>query len=87
MARLVCDLESYGATASCISAGGIVAFYQTRIAGQSISRDLGTRDLPRAIVLLTHRRDLHVLARVDPSCAPKVLACQTAFARGAARRR
>ena len=42
---LVAAAKEYRATAFCISGGGIVAFYQTKIAGHRISDGLGGRDL------------------------------------------
>lgn len=71
---LVEDVKRYGATAFCINGGGIVAFYQTRIPGQRLSATLGERDLLAEIVPEAHRQGLHVLARIDPSCAPRELA-------------
>ncbi|MBC7780831.1 MAG: beta-galactosidase trimerization domain-containing protein [Proteobacteria bacterium] len=71
---LVADAKRFSATAFCISGGGIVAFYQTRIAEQRISSALGNRDLLAEIVPVAHREGLKVLARIDPSCAPKALA-------------
>jgi Tripartite tricarboxylate transporter family receptor len=38
--QLAQDVKSFGATAFCINGGGIVAFYQTRIAGPRISSAL-----------------------------------------------
>lgn len=67
------DVESYGATAFCINGGGIVAFYQTRIAGQRISNGLQGRDLLAEIIPVAHARNIRVLARIDPSCAPREL--------------
>ena len=72
--RLVADVKSFGATAFCINGGGIVAFYQTQIAGHRISTGLGGRDLLAEIIPAAHEAGLHVLARIDPSCAPKALA-------------
>ena len=72
--RLVQDVKSYGATAFCISGGGIVAFYQTHIPGHRISSGLGERDLLGEIIPAARDAGLHVLARIDPSCAPKALA-------------
>jgi hypothetical protein len=74
--QLVQDVKSFGATAFCINGGGIVAFYQTRIAGHRISSALGDRDLLGEIVPAAHEAGLHVLARIDPSCAPKALAAE-----------
>jgi hypothetical protein len=71
---LVDDAKRFSATAFCISGGGIVAFYQTKIDGHRISSGLDGRDLLAEIVPVAHREGLHVLARIDPSCAPKVLA-------------
>lgn len=74
--RLVEDVKSFGATAFCINGGGIVAFYQTRIAGHRISSALAGRDLLAEVVREAHAAGLHVLARIDPSCAPKALAAE-----------
>jgi len=71
---LVADAKRFSATAFCISGGGIVAFYQTKIPGQRISSGLAGRDLLAEIVPVAHREGLRVLARIDPSCAPKALA-------------
>lgn len=71
---LVAAAKEYRATAFCISGGGIVAFYQTRIAGHRISDGLGNRDLLAEIIPVAHREGMRVLARIDPSCAPKSLA-------------
>ena len=70
------DVQRYGATAFCINGGGIVAFYQTRIAGQRISNGLEGRDLLGEIIPAAHARGIRVLARIDPSCAPRELADQ-----------
>jgi type 1 glutamine amidotransferase len=72
--QLVDDVKSFGATAFCINGGGIVAFYQTRIPGHRISSGLGSRDLLGEVMPTAHAAGLHVLARIDPSCAPKALA-------------
>ncbi len=71
---LVANAKEYGATAFCISGGGIVAFYQTKIAGHRISNGLGSRDLLAEVIPVAHREGMRVLARIDPSCAPKALA-------------
>jgi len=71
---LVADAKRFNATAFCISGGGIVAFYQTRIDGHRISSGLAERDLLAEVVPVAHREGLHVLARIDPSCAPKAMA-------------
>jgi hypothetical protein len=70
------DVKRYGATAFCINGGGIVAFYQTKIPGQRISATLGERDLLAEIIPEAHRQGLRVLARIDPSCAPRELAAE-----------
>ena len=64
--RLVQDVKSFGATAFCINGGGIVAFYQTRIADHRLSSGLAGRDLLAEIIPVAHRAGLHVLARIDP---------------------
>ena len=73
-AALIADVKSFGATAFCINGGGIVAFYRTRIPGHRVSSGLGERDLLAEIVPAAHEAGLRVLARIDPSCAPKALA-------------
>ena len=73
-AALVHDAKRYAATAFCINGGGIVAFYHTRIPGHRMSSGLAGRDLLAEIVPAAHAGGLHVLARIDPSCAPKELA-------------
>ncbi len=73
---LVAAAKEYRATAFCISGGGIVAFYQTKIAGHRISDGLGGRDLLAEIIPVAHREGMRVLARIDPSCAPKSLAIE-----------
>lgn len=72
--QFIREVKSFEATAFCINGGGIVAFYQTKIAGHRMSRALGGRDLLAEIIPLAHRHGLRVLARIDPSCAPKALA-------------
>lgn len=74
--RLVQEVKSFGATAFCINGGGIVAFYQTRIPGHRVSSGLAGRDLLAEVIPAAHRAGLHVLARIDPSCAPKTLAAE-----------
>jgi hypothetical protein len=73
---LVAAAKEYRATAFCLSGGGIVAFYQTRIAGHRISNGLGERDLLAEVIPVAHRENMRVLARIDPSCAPQELADQ-----------
>ncbi len=73
---LVANAKEYRATAFCISGGGIVAFYQTKIAGHRISNGLGGRDLLAEVIPVAHREGMRVLARIDPSCAPKSLAAE-----------
>ncbi|HKA43579.1 MAG TPA: beta-galactosidase trimerization domain-containing protein [Burkholderiales bacterium] len=71
---LVRDAQRFAATAFCINGGGIVAFYQTRIAGHRISSGLRGRDLLAEVIPAAHAEGLRVLARIDPSCAPQQLA-------------
>jgi Hypothetical glycosyl hydrolase 6/Beta-galactosidase trimerisation domain len=73
---LVAAAKDYRATAFCLSGGGIVAFYQTKIAGHRISNGLGQRDLLAEVIPVAHRENMRVLARIDPSCAPKSLAAE-----------
>jgi hypothetical protein len=69
--QLVEDAKSFGATAFCINGGGIVAFYQTQIPGHRVSSGLGGRDLLAEVIPVARAAGMHVLARIDPSCAPK----------------
>jgi hypothetical protein len=69
--ELVQEVKSFGATAFCINGGGILAFYQTRIPGHRISSGLGGRDLLAEVIPVAHDAGLRVLARIDPSCAPR----------------
>ena len=72
--ELVRDAQTFAANAFCINGGGIVAFYQTRIAGHRISSGLKGRDLLAEVIPAAHAAGLKVLARIDPSCAPQALA-------------
>ncbi|MGE5522181.1 MAG: beta-galactosidase trimerization domain-containing protein [Rhodospirillaceae bacterium] len=74
--QLVHDAKSFGATAFCINGGGIVAFYRTQIPGHRVSSGLGGRDLLAEVIPVAHAAGLRVLARIDPSCAPKALAAE-----------
>jgi hypothetical protein len=74
--RLIEEVKAFSATAFCINGGGIVAFYQTRIAGHPKSAGLNGRDLLAELVPRAHAQGIHVLARIDPSCAPRSLAEQ-----------
>src|SRR4051812_13836138 len=71
---LVHDVKSFGATAFCINGGGIVAFYKTRIPGHRMSNGLHGRDFLAEVIAAAHEAGVKVLARIDPSCAPKALA-------------
>ena len=72
--KLIEEVRAFSATAFCINGGGIVAFYQTRIAGHPKSAGLDGRDLLAELVPRAHAAGLHVLARIDPSCAPQEFA-------------
>ena len=72
--QLVRDAKSFGATAFCINGGGIVAFYRTALPEHRMSSGLRGRDLLAEIIPVAHNAGLRVLARIDPSCAPKALA-------------
>src|SRR4051794_15353577 len=71
---LVEQVKSFGATAFCVNGGGIVAFYKTRIPEHRISSGLAGRDLLAEVIPAAHEAGVRVLARIDPSCAPKALA-------------
>jgi len=71
---LIAGVRDFSATAFCINGGGIVAFYDTQIEGHPKSRGLNGRDLLAEIVPRAHAAGQHVLARIDPSCAPQALA-------------
>jgi len=71
---MVRDAKRYGATAICVSGGGIVAFYKTAVPHHAPSARLGDRDLLAEFVPVAHREGIKVLARIDSSCARKALA-------------
>lgn len=71
---LIAGVKDFSATAFCINGGGIVAFYDTHIEGHPKSRGLAGRDLLAELVPRAHAAGQHVLARIDPSCAPQALA-------------
>lgn len=52
--------------ATCLSAGGYVAYYPSKIALQHVSNRLGDTDPFGALVAGARARDMHVVARVDP---------------------
>jgi hypothetical protein len=64
-ARFIKDCVDTGAEAVVISAGGIYAFYQSKIKHHYISPNIGDRDLLREITDLAHENHLKVLARLD----------------------
>lgn len=53
-------------TALCLSAGGYMAFYPTRIPWHHRSVHLGDRDIFGELVEAARSLDMHVMARVDP---------------------
>ncbi len=62
-------LELFARTQSnavCLSAGGYVAYYPSRIPLHHVSRDLGARDCFGDMVAGARQLGLHVAARVDP---------------------
>ncbi len=52
--------------AVCLSAGGYIAFYPSRIPYHYVSKYLGDKDIFGALVDAARRLDMHVMARVDP---------------------
>lgn len=52
--------------AVCLSAGGYIAFYPSRIPYHYVSNVLGDHDIFGALVDAARRLDMHVMARVDP---------------------
>ena len=72
--KLIAEVKDFSATAFCINGGGIVAFYQTKLKDHPKSAGLKGRDLLAELVPRAHREGIHVLARIDPSCAPRALA-------------
>jgi hypothetical protein len=52
--------------AACLSAGGYVAYYPSKIPLHHVSRFLGERDPFGELVAGARARDMHVVARVDP---------------------
>lgn len=59
-------MERTSSTAICISAGGYIAFYPTKIPLHYRSSFLGNRDLFGEVVELARSRGMAVMARVDP---------------------
>ncbi|MBG6238400.1 hypothetical protein IWX78_001372 [Mycetocola sp. CAN_C7] len=59
-------LERTSSTAICISAGGYIAFYPTKIPMHYRSMHLGSRDLLGEVVDLARSRGMSVMARIDP---------------------
>lgn len=52
--------------ALCLSAGGYIAYYPSRVPYHYVSRHLGEKDIFGALVDAARRLDMHVMARVDP---------------------
>ncbi len=52
--------------ATCLSAGGYVAYYPSKIALQHVSRSIGDTDPFGDLVAGARARNMHVVARVDP---------------------
>lgn len=52
--------------ALCLSAGGYIAYYPSKVPYHYVSRHLGNRDIFGALVDAARRLDMHVMARVDP---------------------
>ncbi|MFJ3405776.1 family 10 glycosylhydrolase [Promicromonospora sp. NPDC090134] len=59
-------MERTASTAVCISAGGYVAYYPTKVPLHHRSAYLGDRDLLGEVVDLARSRGMAVMARVDP---------------------
>lgn len=59
-------IERTASTAVCISAGGYVAYYPTKVPLHHRSTYLGDRDLLGEVVDLARSRGMAVMARVDP---------------------
>jgi hypothetical protein len=59
-------MERTASTAICISAGGYIAFYPTKIPLHYRSVHLGDRDLFGEVVDLAKSRGISVMARIDP---------------------
>ncbi|MBP1843936.1 hypothetical protein J2046_002194 [Rhizobium petrolearium] len=52
--------------AVCLSAGGYVAYYPSRVPYHYVSKYLGDKDIFGALVDAARKLDMHVMARVDP---------------------
>lgn len=59
------DLLDMDANAVVISAGGLVAFYPSQIAGHNVSLLLEGRDFLREVIPRAHEKGLKVVARID----------------------
>src|SRR5690606_34826699 len=69
-------MDRTASTAVCISAGGYVAYYPTKVALHHRSIDLGDRDLLGEVVDLARSRGMAVMARVDPHAVHQDVADQ-----------
>ncbi|PRX04710.1 alpha-amylase family protein [Martelella mediterranea] len=63
-----------GSNAVCLSAGGYMAFYPSKVPDHYISNRLEDRDIFGALVDGARRLDMHVMARVDPHAIRKSIA-------------
>lgn len=52
--------------AVCLSAGGYIAYYPSKVPYHYVSKYLGDKDIFGALVDAARRLDMHVMARVDP---------------------
>lgn len=69
-------MERTASTAVCISAGGYVAYYPTKVGLHHRSVHLGDRDLLGEVVDLARSRGMAVMARVDPHAVHQDVADQ-----------
>lgn len=63
--RFVTEAAALGANSIVVSAGGLVAYYPTEIAGHRISTAMGDADFMDAVSRAARREGIRVIARVD----------------------
>ena len=63
-----------GANATCLSAGGYIAYYPSRVPFHYVSRYIGDGDPFGALVDGARELGMHVMARVDPHAVHQLVA-------------
>ncbi len=66
-AKIAADVEKMGANTLCMNAGGIVAWYPSKVSGHNVNPYMNGRDILGEIIDECHKRNIKVLARFDSS--------------------